>query len=141
MEKTLLLTHDTSLQRPYNLGFRVQELKEYGKIFTGVILLKGSYIFENKWNILTKWENTKSEWLEKYDHPLWKKHATAAENSGHGGMDYFVDNAFIECIKRNIEFSLDIYDLASHTLLPLRKNQSLPVDKLKKSLISQKGSG
>ena len=66
-----------------------------------------------------RWANSK-EWLTNYDHPLWKKHAASAENSGHGGMDYFVDNAFIECIKRDIEFPLDVYDLASwYAITPL----------------------
>ena len=77
-----------------------------------------------------RWDNTE-EWLKKYDHPLWAKNANAAENSGHGGMDYFVDNAFIECIKRDIEFPLDVYDLASwYAITPLSEksiaNNGLP---------------
>ncbi len=28
-------------------------------------------------------------------------------------MDFFVDHAFIECIKRKVDFPLDVYDLAS----------------------------
>ena len=32
----------------------------------------------------------------------------------------FVDNAFIECIKRDIEFPLDVYDLATwYAITPL----------------------
>ena len=58
--------------------------------------------------------------MAEYDHPLWKKFEKDAENSGHGGMDYFVDNAFIECIKRDIEFPLDVYDLATwYAITPL----------------------
>jgi len=38
----------------------------------------------------------------------------------HGGMDWFVDNAFIECIKRNADFPLDVYDLATlYSITPL----------------------
>ena len=66
-----------------------------------------------------RWENSK-DYLEKYDHPLWKKYEATAEGSGHGGMDYFLDNAFIKCIKNNIEFPLDVYDLASwYAITPL----------------------
>src|SRR5690606_9093606 len=65
------------------------------------------------------WENPK-EYLEAYDHPLWKKFSKAAEGSGHGGMDFFVDNTFIECIKRDVEFPLDVYDLATwYSITPL----------------------
>ena len=49
--------------------------------------------------------------MDEYDHPLWKQYSKDAEGAGHGGMDFFVDNAFIECIKRNAEFPLDVYDL------------------------------
>lgn len=35
-------------------------------------------------------------------------------------MDFFVDNAFIECIKRNVQFPLDVYDLATrYAITPL----------------------
>ena len=87
--ETLLLTHDTSLQRPYNLGFRVQGTEGIWQDFGWGDPSQGFIYFEKQMEHSHRWENTK-EWLEKYDHPLWEKHATAAENSGHGGMDYFV---------------------------------------------------
>ena len=35
-------------------------------------------------------------------------------------MDFFVENAFIECIKRNVPFPLDVYDLATwYSITPL----------------------
>jgi hypothetical protein len=58
--------------------------------------------------------------MEQYDHPLWKRYAKDAESAGHGGMDFFVDNAFIECIKRDVPFPLDAYDLATwYAITPL----------------------
>tara|TARA_B100000963_G_scaffold358768_1_gene384236 strand:+ start:486 stop:1865 length:1380 start_codon:yes stop_codon:yes gene_type:complete len=130
--ETLLLTHDTSLQRPYNLGFRVQGTHGIWQDYGWGNPDQGFIYFENKMDYSHRWDNTK-EWLSKYDHPLWKKQAELAENSGHGGMDYFVDNAFIECIKRNIEFPLDVYDLASwYAITPLSElsiaNNGMPQD-------------
>jgi hypothetical protein len=58
------------------------------------------------------WEEMDA-YLEKYDHPLWKKHGAYAEGSGHGGMDFFVDNAFVEIVKRKLEAPLDAYDAAA----------------------------
>jgi hypothetical protein len=55
------------------------------------------------------WEDTKS-WFEKYDHPLWKKYGNDAAGAGHGGMDWFVLNAFIESVKRKIPTPQDVYD-------------------------------
>ena len=53
------------------------------------------------------------EYLKKYDHPLWKKYGEYAGGSGHGGMDFFVANAFVEMIKRQDQAPLDAYDAAA----------------------------
>jgi len=117
--ETLLLTHDTTLQRPYNLGFRVQGTDGIWQDFGWGGPDQGFIYFEKLMEHSHRWDNTE-EWLSEYDHPLWQKHSRAAKNSGHGGMDFFVDNAFIECIKKNIEFPLDVYDLASwYAITPL----------------------
>jgi hypothetical protein len=52
-------------------------------------------------------------WLKKYDHPLWKKYGEYAMGSGHGGMDFFVMNAFVESAKQNIAPPMDAYDAAA----------------------------
>ncbi|MEP6682484.1 MAG: Gfo/Idh/MocA family oxidoreductase [Parafilimonas sp.] len=117
--ETILLTHDTSSPRPYNLGFRVQGTnglwidRSAGEPDAGLIY------FEDKSPEKHTWENTK-KYMDDYDHPLWKHYSKDAEGAGHGGMDFFVDNAFIECVKRNAEFPLDVYDLATwYSITPL----------------------
>jgi hypothetical protein len=116
--ETILLTLDTSSPRPYNLGFRVQgtdglwQDHHAGEMDRGMIHIEG----KSKKHV---WENPK-DFLTNMDHPLWKRFAKDAEGSGHGGMDFFVDNAFIECIKRKIAFPLDVYDLATwYAVTPL----------------------
>lgn len=117
--ETILLTHDTSLQRPYNLGFRVQGTDGIWQDFGWGDNNQGFIYFEKLMKHSHRWDNTE-KWLQEYDHPLWQRYAKDAENSGHGGMDFFVDNSFIECIKRNIEFPLDVYDLATwYAITPL----------------------
>ena len=59
-------------------------------------------------------------WLEKYDHPLWRRFAEDAKGSGHGGMDFFVINAFVEALRRGEEMPIDIYDaVAWSAITPL----------------------
>jgi len=117
--ETILLTHDTSLPRPYNLGFRVQGTEGLWQDFSTGGLNHGFIYMEKKMNKNHKWDNTE-KWLKEYDHQLWKKYAGTAESAGHGGMDFFVDHAFIECIKRGTDFPLDVYDLASwYAITPL----------------------
>ncbi len=117
--ETILLTHDTNSPRPYNLGFRVQgtegiwQDQHAGQFNAGLIYIEG------KSSKAHAWENPE-KWLREYDHPLWKKFESQAAGTGHGGMDFFVDNAFIECIKRNAPFPIDVYDLATwYAITPL----------------------
>ena len=116
--ETIVLTHDTNSPRPYNLGFRVQGTNglwqdtHAGEFNAGMVYIQGK-------SKPHEWENSE-KWLKEYDHPLWKKYEKEAEGAGHGGMDWFVDNAFIECIKQKKDFPLDVYDLATlYSITPL----------------------
>lgn len=101
--ETILLQHDTNLPRPYSLGFRVQGT-------SGIWMDVNSAIYiEGKSKKAHEWDDAK-EWLEKYDHPLWKKYGNDAAGAGHGGMDWFVLNAFIEAVKRKTNTPQDVYD-------------------------------
>lgn len=117
--ESILLTHDTSLQRPYNLGFRVQGTDGIWQDIGSGGFDQGFIYFEEEMEHSHQWANSK-EHLTKYDHPLWKKHEAKAEGAGHGGMDYFLINDFVECIKANKEFPFDVYDLATwYAITPL----------------------
>ena len=101
--ETILLQHDTNLPRPYSLGFRVQGSK-------GIWMdVNKSIYIEGQSKEAHHWEDAK-EWLDKYDHPLWKKYGNDAAGAGHGGMDWFVLHAFIESVKRKTTPPQDVYD-------------------------------
>lgn len=117
--ETIILTHDTNSPRPYNLGFRVQgtegiwQDQHAGQFNAGLLYIEG------KSPKAHAWENPE-KMLREYDHPLWKKFENQAVSAGHGGMDFFVDNAFVECIKRNAPFPIDVYDMATwYAITPL----------------------
>jgi predicted dehydrogenase len=101
--ETILLQHDTNLPRPYSLGFRVQGTN-------GIWMdVNNSIYIEGKSKTPHEWSNA-DEWLDKYDHPLWKKYGSDAKGAGHGGMDWFVLHAFIESVKRKTNTPQDVYD-------------------------------
>jgi len=105
--ETIIVTHDCNSPRPYSLGFRIQGaagLTEFD-YYMKRIYVEGKSP-EHRWEEL-------DAYLEKYDHPLWKKHGEYAMGSGHGGMDFFVDHAFVEIVKRKLEAPLDAYDAAA----------------------------
>ena len=103
--ETIMVTHDCNSPRPYSLGFRVQGSQ-------GLWEVDGSRIYIEGVSDPHRWDEAK-EWLEKYDHPLWKKYGEYAQGSGHGGMDFFVLQAFVESAKQNIAPPLDAYDAAA----------------------------
>jgi hypothetical protein len=71
-----------------------------------------------------KWDDAKI-WLDKYDHPLWKKYEKEAEGAGHGGMDFFVLHAFVEAAKRKLPTPLDVYDAATWSAITPLSEQSI----------------
>ena len=109
--ETILLTLDTSSPRPYNLGFRVQGTSGFWEDHHQGEFNRGMIYFEDR-SKPHQWENPEN-YMKEFDHPLWKQYEKNAEHSGHGGMDFYMDNAFIECIKRKVEFPMDVYDLAT----------------------------
>ncbi|MCD6090801.1 MAG: Gfo/Idh/MocA family oxidoreductase [Bacteroidales bacterium] len=104
--ETIIVTHDTNSPRPYSLGFRVQGTNGIWEVDGNRIYIEGEANKPHRWDDATAW-------LEKYDHPLWKRFASEAEGAGHGGMDFFVMNAFVESAKRQIAPPLDAYDAAA----------------------------
>ncbi len=116
--ETVLLQHDTNLPRPYSLGFRVQ-----GTEGLWMDVNKGVYI-QDKAAKTHQWDEAKT-WLDKYDHPLWKRWSANAEGAGHGGMDFFVVHAFIESIKRKTSTPLDVYDAATWSAITPLSEQSI----------------
>lgn len=104
--ETIILTHDTNLPRPYSLGFRVQGVKG---------LTEFDYdrrrVYVEGQSEPHHWDEW-AQWLEKYDHELWKKYGDQAESKGHGGMDYFLDRAFVESVRRQVAPVMDVYDAA-----------------------------
>jgi predicted dehydrogenase len=117
-EETILLQHDTNLPRPYSIGFRVQ-----GTNGIWMDVNKSIYI-EGQSNENHKWEDA-AAWLEKYDHPLWKKYGTDASGAGHGGMDWFVLNAFIESAKLKTTPPQDIYDAVTWSAITPLSEKSI----------------
>lgn len=103
--ESIIVTHDCNLPRPYSLGFRVQGAN-------GLWEVDGNRIYIEGKSDPHRWDNA-DEWLKKYDHPLWQKFGEKAMGAGHGGMDFFVINAFIESAKQNIAPPLDAYDAAA----------------------------
>ena len=58
-------------------------------------------------------EGTKTELMNKYQHPIQKEIAEKAKQvGGHGGMDFIMDYRLIYCLRNGLPLDMDVYDLA-----------------------------
>lgn len=115
--ETVLLSHDTHLPRPYSLGFRVQGTKGLWMDVNKSVHIEG----------VSKphgWDKA-DEWFKKYDHPLWKKYEQEAVGAGHGGMDWFVFNAFVIAVKEKKQTPIDVYDSVTMSVIAPLSTESL----------------
>ena len=118
--ETILLQHDTSLPRPYSLGFRVQGTDGLWMDVNKSIHIEGR-------SPPHKWEDAQ-KYYDEYDHPLWRKYAGQAAGAGHGGMDWFVVHAFIEALKAGDPMPIDIYDAVAWSAITPLSEQSIAED-------------
>ncbi|WP_226469474.1 Gfo/Idh/MocA family protein [Luteimonas panaciterrae] len=115
--ETILLQHDTSLPRPYSLGFRVQGTHGLWMDLNQSIHIEGRSP-PHKWELFQAYQ-------DQYDHPLWRKYADSAAGAGHGGMDYFVIHAFVEAVKAEAPMPIDIYDAVAWSAITPLSEQSI----------------
>lgn len=118
--ETIILQHDTSLPRPYSLGFRVQGTDGLWMDLNKSIHIEGK-------SPPHKWEDAQ-KYYDEYDHPLWRKYATQAAGAGHGGMDWFVVHAFVEAVKAGAPMPIDIYDAVAWSAITPLSEQSIAED-------------
>ncbi|MFD2573146.1 Gfo/Idh/MocA family protein [Spirosoma soli] len=103
--ENIVIIHDTNSPRPYSLGFRAQGTNGIWMDDNDMIYLEGVSPSPHSWEPFAQYQ-------ERYDHPLWQRHAQTAENAGHGGIDFFVLRAFIESVKTKTPPPIDVYDAA-----------------------------
>ncbi len=116
--QTIVLSHDTSSPRPYSLNFRVQGTEGLWMVDNNSIYIQGLSKEEHQWE-------SDAEYLKKYDHPIWEKYENQAAGSGHGGMDFFILNAFIEPLKKGLSPPIDVYDAASMSVISPLSEKSI----------------
>jgi hypothetical protein len=116
--ETIMLSHDTNSPRPYSLNFRVQGTNGLWMDDKASVYVEGKSPYD-EWEKAGTPEDANS-YMGKYDHPLWKRYTKSSAGAGHGGMDWYVINSFVESIKRGAPYAQDVYDLATmYAITPL----------------------
>lgn len=121
--ETIVLTLDTTLPRAYSRGFRVQGTKGMFMEDNMSLFIDGEHNeYDFKWK--EQWNNIEV-YREKYEHPVWKKFMQDGVKGGHGGMDWLVLRAFFDCVEKNEEMPIDVYDIAAWMAISALSEQSI----------------
>jgi len=108
-EETIIITHDTNLPRPYSWGFTLHGTKG---VWNGEYEGRRIYIEDQSPSHRWEYNDRYDKYMKEYDSELWKQGEKKAENAGHGGIDYFLIEDFINCVRENKVPSIDVYDAA-----------------------------
>ncbi len=103
--KTIYVSHDTNLPRPYSRIHMVQGTKGLFQGYPDRVYVEGR-------SPEHQWEESKA-YLAQYDHPLWTDLTKNAEGAGHGGMDYLEDYRLIKCLRDGVPTDMTVYDAAA----------------------------
>ncbi len=131
--ETINLMLDTTLPRWYSRGFTVRGTKAVYTEDNDSLLFdnneehrKQHFCWKNQWG-------NADEFLEQYEHPIWKKYIEDGVVGGHDGIDYLVYTEFFNCVRDGKPMPLDVYDAAAWmSISPLSemsiKNGGAPVE-------------
>jgi len=103
--ETVVVTHDTSSPRPYSRDFMVQGTGGLAAKYPEPRIHVEGVSEPHEWDPL-------EQWLERYDHPLWRRHEESSRGAGHGGMDFIEDVRLIEALRAGRPPDTDVYDAA-----------------------------
>ena len=103
--RTIYVSHDTNLPRPYSRINLVQGTKGLFQGYPDRVYIEGR-------SESHRWQEAK-EYLDEFEHPLWKDIAAQAAGAGHGGMDYMEDYRLIKCLREGLPTDMTVYDAAA----------------------------
>ena len=118
------LTLDTTLPRPYSRGFTVRGTRGMYSEESNYIYLDTDHSERDHFDWEKNWNNAK-QYLEKYEHPVWKAYKEDGVRGGHGGMDYLVYNDFAECLLQGKPMPITVEDAAAWMAVTPLSEQSL----------------
>ena len=123
--RTIYLSHDTNLPRPYSRIHMVQGTKGLFQGYPHRVHIEG-LSSGHEWQ---DWMDLRDE----YDHPLWKDLEEQSAGAGHGGMDYIEDYRLVKCLREGKPTDMNVYDAAAMSVItPLSEwsvaNRSRPID-------------
>ncbi len=103
--RTIYLTHDTNLPRPYSRIHQVQGTRGIFQGYPNRVYVEGR-------SPSHRWEEAES-YYEEFEHPIWRRLREQSAGAGHGGMDFIEDFRLIECLRAGEPTDMNVYDAAA----------------------------
>ena len=101
--ETVILTHDTSSPRPYSRDYLIQGTLGLARKYPEPRIYIEGRSDPHRWDPV-------DEYLEEYDHPVWRRLEEASRGAGHGGMDYIEDFRLVDALREGRPVDMDVYD-------------------------------
>ncbi len=103
--RTIYVSHDTNLPRPYSRIHLVQGTKGLFQGYPDRVYIEGRSTGH-------QWDPAE-DYLPEFQHPLWTDIEDQAQGAGHGGMDFLEDYRLIKCLREGIPTDMNVYDAAA----------------------------
>lgn len=111
--ETISLRLDTTLPRSYSREFTVRGTKGMYEENTNSVFFDGEEEEYDSAKHYMEVINNATEYEDKYLPNMWKNITKEQLEAGHGGMDYFLCEAFFDAVRNNKPMPIDVYDAAS----------------------------
>ena len=117
--ETIVITHDTSLPRPYSRDILVQGTKGLIRKYPEAkIYIEGVSKTDDQWEPV-------ANYMETYMHAVWKELDAASKGAGHGGMDFIEDYRLINALLKGEEPDMDVYDAVAMSAVRMLSEESI----------------
>lgn len=124
--ETITLRLDTTLPRSYSRDFTVRGTKGMYMQDTNTFFIDGEKEYWEPVEFYTEGGlNNGIKYEEEYLPDFWKNITQEEKDLGHGGMDWFAYNAFIDALKNGEEMPVDVYDGATWQAVSVLSEMSI----------------
>jgi len=101
--ETVVVTHDTSSPRPYSRDYLIQGTRGLARKYPEPRIYLEGRSDPHRWDSV-------GDYLEEYDHPVWRRLEERSRGAGHGGMDFIEDFRLVEALLEGRPVDMDVYD-------------------------------
>ena len=108
--RSIMVQWDETSPRPYTRHNLIQGTKGCFADYPPRLVIEGETPSTHEWVE----EDKLKPFMEKYEHPLWKKMGElAAKNGGHGGMDFIMLWRIVYCLRNGEPLDQNVYESVS----------------------------